>query len=220
MDLKIRISASATLGLARLERNQLPFAAASAVTAIAKRVQEVETKALAATFNAPTPFTMRAFGVQAARKGSPTATVFAKDAQASYLEPYAVGGLQVLGKKEAMLTPIDVKLNAYGNIPRNKIASLKGRPDIYIGPIRTKAGRTINGVWQRPARPGSVPVKARGRAASKLVASTKLKLLIEFTDPKPVTQRLGYGTRAEATVHQVAPAEVAAALRRAIASAR
>lgn len=218
VEFRAKVKSDVNRSLRRLQHTQVPFALASAATAIAKRVQAAQTEALSATFDNPTPFTLRGVGISPATKTNLTAHVFVKDAQADYLEPYEAGGLQVLGSKSAMLTPITVGLNQYGNIPRTRLATLKAKPNVFIGPVRTKAG-VINGVWQRPARPGSVPA-SRGKVASTPVARAGLKLLIEFTDPKPVTLSLHYAERAATVVRRVASAELDAAVRRALATAR
>ena len=133
-------------GLTRLQTEQIPYATALALTDIAGRIAWSEQLQLSKTFDNPTPFTRKAFGVRPARKSSLTATVFAKDRQAAYLEPYTFGGKQVLFSKKAILTPADINLNAYGNLPRGKLKSLKGRPDVFIGAVRSKRGQMLNGV--------------------------------------------------------------------------
>jgi hypothetical protein len=74
--------------------------------------------------------------------------LFIKDIQARYLTPEILGGKQVLGKGRGILKPVDQPTNRYGNLPRNLISRLRGRPDIFVGRVETKAGSTI-GVWQR-----------------------------------------------------------------------
>lgn len=72
--------------LGRLQREQLPFAAALALTDTARAAQAEVTRALPAIFAAkgrpPTPFTMRAVGVTPARKSDLRAVVFVKRLQA------------------------------------------------------------------------------------------------------------------------------------------
>ncbi|MDE2104146.1 MAG: hypothetical protein KGL39_43315, partial [Patescibacteria group bacterium] len=98
--LEINIRADFSAGIAALtalERQQLPFGMAQAVTGVARRVAKAETDHFREAFDTPTPFTMNAVGVIPARKYTPTATVFVKDIQAAYLLPYEVGGAQSLG---------------------------------------------------------------------------------------------------------------------------
>lgn len=212
--------AGLTRDLDRLQREQVPYAAALALTATARDVAEAETKALAATFKTPTSFTLRGVGVIGARKSTLTARVFMKDIQAAYLDPYEGGGRQVLGGKQAILTPRDLPVNAYGNIPRGKLQALKGRPDIFIGEVKTKSGM-VGGVWQRVdvTRKGTQRRKAqRGRAYHPVAG--RLKLLIQFTRPAMVTRALGYQDRARAVVDRRLPENWRKALAQALASAQ
>lgn len=194
--------------LSELERKQLPFASAQALTAVARRVQAEETKALSTIFDRPTPFTQRAFGVVPARKATLQAVVFAKDIQAAYLAPHEFGGRQVLGTKRAILTPKKLTVNAYGNIPKGAVRRLKGRANVYVGTIKTKSGETIGGVWQRPTN------------AARRKGKGSLKLLVRFTDPLPVAPTLHYRDRAKRIVQQHFAAEMAAALAKALRTAR
>lgn len=193
--------------MTNLERQQIPFAAAQTATALARRTQMSEIAALGETFDKPTPFTNRAFGVLPARKDDGIAILFAKDIQAKYLKPFLDGGKQVLGNSRAILTPKGIALNQYGNIPRGKIAALKGKPNVFVGPVHTKSGQVISGVWERPV-------------ASGKNQHTGLKLLVRFTDPQPVKQRLPYFQRANEVVQQWGQAEADLAIARALATAR
>ncbi len=211
-----------TDALDALELKQLPFAMAQAVTGTARQVARVERDRFASFFDAPTPFTLNAMGVIPARKYAPTATVFVKDIQAAYLLPYEQGGAQPLGAKQAILTPRDIALNAYGNLPRGKIASLKGRPDLFIGEVKTRDGRTIGGVWQRVnvTRRG---MRRRGRQQRGRIFSPtqgRLKLLVQFTRPAQVTHQLNYRETALAAAKRFAPLEFDRAMATALATTR
>jgi hypothetical protein len=186
-----------TRDLDYLSQRQIPFATAQTLTAVAREVAKVETEGLRTSFDTPTPFTMRAVGVIPARKATLTATVFVKDRQAKYLAPQAFGGRQFLGAKRAILMPRDVALNTYGNIPRGRLAALKGQPGVFVGQVRTRTG-LISGVWQRPA--SLVQLKAKRQRGVKLNRTGHLRLLIQFTEPREITPRLPWDQRARATV--------------------
>lgn len=205
--------------LGRLRTDQIPFATAQALNATAARVAQAETAALAETFKDPTPFTLRGMAVLKARKTDLVARVIMKDTQAKYLESYLDGGPQYLGSKRAILKPVDIKLNAYGNIPRGKLAQLKARGDIFIGPV-TIHGQTINGVWLRPSVSKTGGGHGRRGVTKTKAAPGRLTLLIRFDDPKPVSLRLPYGQRAEAVVARWLAPDFEAAYARAIATAR
>lgn len=196
-----------TRGLDNLAQRQVPFAQARAVTEVAKRVAKAETAALPQVLDRPTPFTMRAFTVRGATKAKPTATVFAKDIQAAYLAPSEFGTLQVVAKV-AVLRPVDVRLNQYGNIPRRLLSRLKAGGDCFIGRVTTKGGDEIAGVWQRL---GQRQARRRGRT---------IELLMRFADPVALKPRLGFRERAERIVRAELPEELHRQLEIALASSR
>lgn len=185
---------------------QLPFAEAQALTALGRLVQTEEKKALPSIFDKPTPFTVNSIGVIPARKGNPVAHVFVKDIAAAYLAPYEFGGKNKgVGRKDLFLRPANATLNQYGNFPRNKLAQLKAKTNVFVGKVKGKSGE-IDGVWQR------IPA-AKGRPAS-------LKLLIRFEDTHDATQHIDWFKRAEQLVRSNFNREFGAALARAMASAR
>lgn len=198
-------------GLGDLARKQIPFAAAQAVTGIARQVAAAEVESFRQKLASPTPFTLRGVGVTPARKARPIAIVYLKDIQATYLAPLIEGGAQVLGKKRAILTPRDIGLNAYGNLPKSVIAALKSRGDVFVGEVRTRSGEVIGGVWQRPTRAGAVN---SGRRVRGLRANTsgRLKLLVQFTRPAQVTHRLPWEKIAKLRIARAAGEEWAKAL--------
>ncbi|HEF4732730.1 MULTISPECIES: hypothetical protein [Burkholderia] len=209
--LTIRVTSNARdvyRGLNDLVRKQLPFAIAQGINRTAQRVAEAEVKNLEDTLDNPSPFTRRSVGIKRARKNDPTAVVFMKDIAASYLQPYEVGGVHKLNSR-ALLNPKNIRLNQYGQLPRGTLAMLKGRPDIFIGAVKTASGETINGVWQRPTNTARVSLlNARGKRlgklnkldASKNNGRGQLKLLIRFGDALPVKKRLNWGARARQIV--------------------
>lgn len=200
-------------GLNEFARRQLPFAASLALTATAGEVGVAWQDEMESVLDRPTPFTVKSVAVRPARKSDLRATVYIRDIAAEYLEPFVDGGPHFLGKKQGILAPKAVGLNAYGNLPRNKVASLKGKSNVYVGRVQLKNGREISGVWQRPTQAARKRVGKTGGAAP-------LKLLIRFSDPLPVTQRLRFYERAEATVARAFASHLGPALARAMASAR
>lgn len=199
-------------------QKQVPFASALAATSLAKRVQAEETKAFTRVFDRPTPFTMKAVGVKAARKTDLIATIFVKDIAASYLAPYEFGGVHKLNG-QAMLVPKGAATNQYGNLPKNLLARLKGRADIFIGPVKTKKGEIINGVWQRPHIRMFDKIRGKSGLGRGYNTTGQLKLLIRFTDAPEVTKHLNYRARAKLVIATHFNAEFAAAMSKAIASA-
>jgi hypothetical protein len=193
--------------LDRLANTQVPYATALALTAVAKRVQEAEAKALSATFKNPVPFTQRAFRVRPARKSNLTAIVFALPIQAAYLEPSEDGVPQALGKGKRIRTPVDIGVNASGDIPKGTIKRLAGRKDVFVGEVKG-----VNGVWQR------LPSKGKRRGNAK--QGQRLRLLIAFTRPKQVKTRLNYRQRAQAVIATSFDGEFSVAMKRALATVK
>jgi len=210
--------------LSALAYKQITFAAAQALTALAKEVQADEIGNIATTFKKPRPFTQKSVGMQGARKDTLTATVFVKPVAAKYLEPYEVGGNHVLpGTSKAILNPKNIKLDQYGQLPRKVLDRLKARSDIFIGPVKTKSG-IVNGVWQRAYfRPkGAERGRSRQGGEVRRGANTtgRLKLLIRFGDSLVVTKRLNYQSRAKALVDRRFNAVFGKELAKALATAR
>ncbi|WP_208856045.1 hypothetical protein [Chromobacterium subtsugae] len=207
-----------------MQRDQLPFATAQALTVVAKTVQAAESKQIASKFKNPTPFTRNSVGVRAARKSNQEAMVFIKDQAARYLAPYESGGEHVLNSK-ALLNPKDIKKNAYGQLSRGTLARLRARPDIFIGKVKTRRG-IVDGVWQRPVDPRRVTLlngkRKKLRGLNEVMDDKRghLKLLIRFGDALPVDIHLGYHELAIAQVNRHFNREMGHALARALASAR
>lgn len=212
--------------LTDLERKQLPFATAKALTSVGKLVQAAEQKGMRAVLDRPTPFTVNSVGVKAARKNDLTAVVYVRDIAASYLEPFEFGGKhKLIGKGRTWLNPKNgVALNQYGNLSRNKLNQLKGRPDVFIGKVKTKSGEVIDGVWQRPYIRDNQKLRGSSRKHGLVNAKTnttgRLKLLLRFGDAMPVRQHLGYRSRAKTVVAASIEAEWSRALAQAMRSAR
>lgn len=208
-------------GLSDLAKRQLPYATALGLTSLSKMVVADEVRNLSAKLKSPSPFTLRSVKSIPARKDTLTARVFVMDKAAAYLEPYEKGGVHKLPGK-ALLNPKDVVLNQYGQLRRGALAALKGRSDIFIGPVKTKKG-IVNGVWQRTAATAKITNSKTGktRMSTRGVNTTgALKLLIRFGDALAVRTRLGYQARATAIVNGNFNAEMEKAMVKALGSAR
>lgn len=205
-----------TKGLKDVQRRQLPFATSLALTATAGDLGVAWQDEIEKTFDRPTPFTIKSVAIRPARKTALIATVYVKDIAAEYLRPYVEGGKHSLGGKQGLLTPKNVGLNAYGNLTRNKLTTLKGKRDVFVGEVKVKGGGSINGVWQRKrptGRKGVVRAKGAGGPAV-------LKLLIRFSDPLPVEEKLPLYDIAPGVVARSIPIRFAEAWARAQATAR
>lgn len=218
-------------GMSSIFKKQLPFATAQALTMTAGAVGVAWQQEMRSKLDRPTPFTLNSVAVLPARKSNLVATVLLKDVAAAYLEPFVDGGPHALGGKKGMLTPKAVPLNQYGNLSRRKIAALKADKDVFVGPVRLKSGMVVSGVWKRGQRgerrkggygtKGSHNIKNNEAMGLKGYNNrTTLKLLVRFTDPEPVRQRLDFKGRAEAAVRKTFEPNFTKAFAAAMASAR
>src|SRR5450830_169077 len=207
-------------------QRQVGFATAQALNAVAAMVRDAEQQNIRDTFKHPTPFTQNSVGVKKATKANPVAVIYMKDIAARYLSPYENGGLHVMpGSSKAILNPKDIKLNQYGQLPKAALAKLKSRPDIFIGPVKTKAG-IVNGVWQRFTDVKRVTLlsskgkRLRGlnKTSSEEQPKGRLKLLLRFADAIPVKKKLHYGRLAQQIVDANLSNEFNKALSNAIAT--
>jgi len=200
-------------------RKQIPFATAQALTSVVRQIANAEKTAFQRKLENPTPFTVNSVGSAGARRDNLSAKVFVRDIAAGYLEPFEFDGAHKLNG-QALLNPKDIKLNKYGNLPRNKLSQLKAKPDVFIGDIDG-----VNGVWQRvKAKKGRKGKKRQKRSANgsrrPRAKNPMPKLLIRFGDALPVKPTLGYMDRAEKMAAVLMPAALSNAIDQALRTAK
>lgn len=203
----------------RTLRKQIPFATAQAMTAVVRKIEDAQKVAMQRNLDNPTPFTVKSVKSRGARKSDLKAKVFVMDTAAAYLEPFETGGVHKLNGS-ALLNPKDIKLNKYGNLPRNKLSSLKSKENTFIGDIGG-----VNGVWQRKkAKKGKKGRKRLQRSSNGTRRDRKKqpmpKLLIRFGDALPVEPVLGYQDRAMKMTQALLLQEINRAIAEAIRTAR
>lgn len=203
----------------RTLRKQIPFATAQAMTAVVRKIEGAQKVAMQRNLDNPTPFTVKSVKSRGARKSDLKAKVFVMNTAAAYLEPFETGGVHKLNGS-ALLNPKDIKLNKYGNLPRNKLSSLKSKENTFIGDIGG-----VNGVWQRKkAKKGKKGRKRLQRSPNGTRRDRKKqpmpKLLIRFGDALPVEPVLGYQDRAMKMTQALLPQEINRAIAEAIRTAR
>lgn len=203
----------------RTLRKQIPFATAQAMTAVVRKIEDAQKVAMQRNLDNPTPFTVKSVKSRGARKSDLKAKVFVMNTAAAYLEPFEIGGVHKLNGS-ALLNPKDIKLNKYGNLPRNKLSSLKSKENTFIGDIGG-----VNGVWQRKkAKKGKKSRKRLQRSPNGTRRDRKKqpmpKLLIRFGDALPVEPVLGYQDRAMKMTQSLLPQEINWAIAEAIRTAR
>ncbi|WP_445494036.1 hypothetical protein [Photorhabdus sp. SF281] len=205
-------------------KKQIPFATAQALTKVARQIEQAEKKAIERKLDNPTPFTINSVRSVGARKNNLKAKVFVMKTAAGYLEPFEVGGVHKLNGN-ALLNPKDIKLNKYGNLPRNKLQQLKAKPDVFIGEVTTRYGNNVNGVWQRKkakkVKKGKKRLKRSPNGTRRDRAKQRPpKLLIRFGDALPVAPVLGYQERAMKMADALMPQAMSQALDEAIKTAK
>ncbi|EOZ5674183.1 hypothetical protein ACQSMR_000933 [Morganella morganii] len=203
----------------RTLRKQIPFATAQAMTAVVRKIEDAQKVAMQRNLDNPTPFTVKSVKSRGAKKSDLKAKVFVMNTAAAYLEPFETGGVHKLNGS-ALLNPKDIKLNKYGNLPRNKLSSLKSKENTFIGDISG-----VNGVWQRKkAKKGKKGRKRLQRSPNGTRRDRKKqpmpKLLIRFGDALPVEPVLGYQDRAMKMTQALLPQEINRAIAEAIRTAR
>ncbi|MBS9442484.1 hypothetical protein [Photorhabdus heterorhabditis] len=203
-------------------KKQIPFATAQALTKVARQIEQAEKKAIERKLDNPNPFTVKSVGSVGASKNNLKAKVFVRDIAASYLTPFEVGGVHKLNSS-ALLNPKNIKLNKYGNLPRNKLQQLKSKPDTFIGTIDG-----VDGVWKRKkakkAKKGKKSKKRLKRSPNGTRRERQKqpapKLLIRFGDALPVAPILGYQERAMKMADALMPQAMSQALDEAIKTAK
>ena len=198
-------------------QKQIPFATAQAMTSVVRDIAAAQKVALGRNLESPTPFTVNSVGSAGARKNNLRAKVFVRDVAAEYLEPFEFGGEHKLNS-QALLNPKNIKLNKYGNMPRNKLSQLKAKPNVFVGEVNG-----VDAVWQRRK-----PKKAKKKRARRSANGTRRpkrkqrapKLLVRFGDALPVTPVLGYMDRSKAMAEALMPAALSRAIADAIKTAK
>ncbi len=198
-------------------QKQIPFATAQAMTSVVRDIAAAQKVALGRKLESPTPFTVNSVGSAGARKNNLRAKVFVRDVAAEYLEPFEFGGEHKLNS-QALLNPKNIKLNKYGNMPRNKLSQLKAKPNVFVG-----EDNGVDAVWQRRK-----PKKAKKKRARRSANGTRRpkrkqrapKLLVRFGDALPVTPTLDYMNRSRSMAAGLMPGALSRAIEEAIRTAK
>ncbi|HCU0910327.1 TPA: hypothetical protein OUF85_003547 [Klebsiella pneumoniae] len=198
-------------------QKQIPYATAQAMTAVVRQIAAAQKVALGRKLESPTPFTVNAVGSSGARKNDLRAKVYVRDIAAGYLEPFEFGGDHKLNSS-ALLNPKNIKLNKYGNMPRNKLSQLKAKSNVFIGDVNN-----VNAVWQRRK-----PKPAKKKKAKRSPNGTRRpkpkqrppKLLVRFGDALPVTPTLDYMNRSRSMAAGLMPGALSRAIEEAIRTAK
>ncbi|WP_443089555.1 3'-5' exonuclease [Xenorhabdus sp. Sc-CR9] len=133
--------------------------------------------------------------------------------------PFSSERHNALADGTALLNPKNIKLNKYGNLPRNKLSQLKGKENTFIGELNG-----VDGVWQRKKSKAKKSNRRLKRSANGTRRPRKKqrapKLLIRFGDALPVEPVLGYQERAQQMAQSLMPTAINQALSEAIRTAK
>ncbi|MBJ9163383.1 hypothetical protein I5485_13185 [Citrobacter farmeri] len=199
-------------------QKQIPFATAQAMTKVVRQIEAAQRTAFDRHLESPTPFTVKSVGSVGAKNNNLRAKVFVRDTTAGYLEPFEFGGEHKLSGS-ALLNPKNIKLNKYGNLPRNKLSQLKTKPNTFIGDVGG-----VNAVWQRrkaKTKKGKKRAKRSPNGSRRdRVKQRAPKLLIRFGDALPVKPTLGYMDRANTMANALLPSALNQAIAEAIRTAK
>lgn len=129
--------------LNRIQRKQIPFATARALSQTAEFTAVNLNQATREYFDKPTPFTQRAFTYTRATKTRLVAVVMARPRQDSYLQFQVYGGRRTPTGR-ALVLPVTIPLDRYGNIPRRAVRKQAAKPNTFSANING-----VVGLWQR-----------------------------------------------------------------------
>lgn len=199
-------------GLARINKKQIPFAAALGLTNTARRLADVEKRMIVKQLDRPTRFTLQGIRWQKANKadfktGRLHSRVFIMDKQAEYLKLNITGGTRKANRSVIPVPTRNIKLNPFGNIPgkADKISKLLGKKNTFQATINGVAG-----IWQRPAR------GRRKRGGSGTIGKSGLKLLVAYETTTQYQPRFDFYGIAKRIVPKLIGPEMGKAIKRAL----
>jgi len=235
MRIKVEMDTRQMLAALRGQQRQVDFAVAVALTKTAKHIQAAMPQALTRVFDRPTPYTKRGVRVEAARRDNLVALVGFKDVQARYLKMQAEGGTYTPGDA-GILLPGNIRLNAFGNIPRGAVDQLKAAAQngelsatiarrLGAGGNRRKdvAGQPVNLFFGIPRGKGweGAPLGIWRRIPGADGGPGRLQAVLVFEDtPAQFERRLDMEAIAQPVVRARWEPELDAAIRKALATAR
>jgi hypothetical protein len=132
-----------TKNLSRVQRQQVPFAIAETLNALAADVANAITAQMDQRLEKPTPFTKKAFlapkgfNGKKAKKTNFEAIVESKEIQAEYLKFQIAGGTRLPNQKAILVPTRFATKNQYGNWPRpNRKRAIEGKGDFFTAGSR------------------------------------------------------------------------------------
>jgi hypothetical protein len=148
LNIAIPVDSRATVrALNDIQKKQLPFAVAQALTQTAAAARRDASKATDKFFDRPTGFTKKAFDILPAGKRQKRlmAHVFIKDWQWNYLQYQVYGGVRYPNRFSIPVPTSNLTdRNRYGNMRRRQIKQMLRDPNVFSGKVRG-----VGGIWMR-----------------------------------------------------------------------
>ncbi len=208
---KIKINMKrVTRFMSDVQRKQIPFATALAITNTLHIARKDVGKQLEKDIDRPVPWTKRGFRVDGAKKTTLTGRLFIMPSQARYMHYQIEGGVRKPKGQALALPPAkhrsgDVRRNKYGNIPKTQQA----RAQISKGAFSA----TINGVagiWKAPKK----------TKTGKVRKGQKMKLMLAYEKQAVYRPRFRFYERGHNSIRVNWPREFNKAFARAMRTAR
>ena len=193
-------------GLSRIQRKQIPFATSVAINDTAFGLQKEIKRQMPTKLDRPTPWTVSGVLVRKSKKTDLEAFVYMAGARGlpkesvdrnQYMKYQVNGGTRYPKKTKIPVPSKNLKVNKYGNMPRNKIKSLVKQKDVFVGNVKG-----IDGIWQRNKKDNGI------------------KLLVGFENNADYRPRLPFNRIGQGYTASKFTPNFQRALARALASAR
>lgn len=242
VDIRADIS-DAIKDLTRLEREQVPFATAVALTRTAKNAEALLKAEMARVFDRPTPFTLNSIYTKPATKRDLTASVEVKDfagkadAPIRWLAPQIYGGPRRKKRFEQLLTSRGVlpagmyavpgsaaRFDRYGNMSRGQITQIlsalgASRDDGQnrTAKSRKRKGARLSVYFALKERRGRLPPGVYERIG--FAFGSAVRPVLVFTRAPVYRKRLRFFEITQDTVRTEFPRQFVLALNQALGSA-
>ena len=196
--------------LTNLQKKQIPFATARAITQTLQVAKVDVLKQLDKDIDRPTPFTRRGFRILPANKRTLRGLLFIMPKQADYLKYQIFGGArlpkgQALALRPAKPGPGGIRLNRYGNVPPSQQARALLAKGAFSATINGVAG-----IWQAPKK----------TKTGKIRKGSRMRLLLAYERQAVYTPRYRFFERGQNSIRVHFPDIFAKSFRNAVLTAR
>ena len=192
--------------LNKTQKKQIPFAAAQAINNTLFDIMKAEKAQMPKKLDRPTPFTLKAFKINKAKKTELIGDIHVMPERYKYLK-YAIEGGTRTGN--IGVPTKHAKLNKFGNIPMRKKGLIKNKNQ-FIGTING-----LSGVWERGHYSKSGKFSTQGKSRS-----TSLRLVVAFEKTVNYDKRFPFYKIADGVARKKFQRNFQKTLKRAIDTAR